>query len=234
MTDALPGKSDPPLPGRWLERLPGGRFAKDQIDKAEKRLLTELKDRLDQVTPPPAVSVVAVAVSRQQRKAPDDPATLLRALLKASEEGTKESGSTTFFCAVLRSMVPDEARLLAALSDGSRYPVVRLFAGPRLGPAAECVLDHVSSIGKSAGVSWNDLTPVYLARLTQWGLIELQLEDEQQTMRYQILETEDLLRRRQALARSAGLRTVIHRQTLVLSPLGQALWSACQVEARTP
>lgn len=232
MTDALPGNSDSPILGRWLKRLPGGDFVQEQIDRAEKRLLSELKDRLDQVAPPQPVSVVAVSVSRQQRKAPDDPASLLRALLKAGEDDSQEAASTTFFTAVLRSMVPDEAKLLSTLAEGGRHPVLRLFAGPRLAPANDCVLDHVSALGKTACLAWIDLTPVYLGRFALWGLVDLLPEDPAQSMRYQLLETEDLLRRRQAELRAAGQRAVIRRHTLVLSPLGQALWAACQVEAR--
>ncbi len=61
---------------------------------------------------------------------------------------------------LLHALVPDEARILAALSDGSAYPVIHV-GEPGAG-GATYTLKNASTVGRAAGVSLPRHTPLYL------------------------------------------------------------------------
>ncbi len=225
------------LAGRLLQRLPGGRFAQEQIERVERRVLGELKQRLDRLEAgqAPSMSVVAVSVRPRVSNGTADligesPARLLRELLQMSAEQDRGSAEQAYFALVLGSLLPDEARILSALSDGSAYPTLDVFVGSRLGPATRPVLEWVSSVGKSAGVQCGELTPVYLRRLHAWGLIELHVEDPAQRVKYEILETDASLRETVERFTRAGQRTRLARGMVKVTALGAALWEAGRVE----
>jgi hypothetical protein len=216
------------LARRLLSRMPGGDFVQEQIDNVERRLLQELKQRMEGLQPPP-VSVVAVAVQAPRSGHAAEPGDLLRGLLEASAEQSREEAETSLYVSILRSLVPDEARILSALSDGSSYPLIHVLAASRLGLAWHPVLECASTVGKSAGVLWPDVTHVYVQHLRSWGLVEAGPEDEAQLTRYQILETETAVRAALEQIRQGGQRSQIARRMLKISELGSQLWAACRI-----
>ena len=218
------------LAARLLQRLPGGAFVQEQLERIEQRVLSELKRRLDRLErQQPSVSVLAVRVNAHHGAGPDTPVALMRALLADSSEQSREQSVQASCMAVLRSLVPDEARILAALSDGSGYPLIHVMAGPKLAFGSFPMLEYVSNVGRNAGVLTPELTPAYVRHLAAWGLIETTPEDAAQTTAYEILETDDAVRRVIARVEKGGERCRIVRRTLKMSDLGLAMWRQCQV-----
>ena len=157
-----------------------------------------------------------------------EPAAALKALLDRAMDQTQEQSEEAWFQAVLGSLVPDEALILSALSDGARHPMLHVAAGSWLGAPQQLVAENISSIGRTAGIQWLEMTPAYVGRLRRWGFIELGAEDAAQAANYEILETDDAVIRAVQLARQyRGERAVILRHTIRLSAAGQRFWAAC-------
>lgn len=125
--------------------------------------------------------------------------------------------------------MPDEARILSALSDSSGFPLLHVMAGSRLGGATHPVLQNVSNVGKVAGAQLIELTPTYIRRLRDWELVQTLGESAELKTSYEILETDDAVRRAVERVRKGGQRDVILRRTLKMSDLGRALWAACRI-----
>lgn len=209
---------------RWasdiLHQVPGGHFAASQLRRLEQRLLTRFKRRLDQVTP-------VVAETTEVNLSAEQLSVCMQALLNQSQTQTHAQAESSFFLRILHTLVPDQARILAALSDGVQYPLINVETGTRFGKtffAVECV----SSVGKSAGVQCPELTHIYLQHLRQYGLISIDPIENDQTMRYEILETDVMVRKTLEHLKAQGQRAKILRYSLRISDLGERLWAACQ------
>ena len=221
------------LANRVLKRLPGGSYAQEQLEKIERRVLSELKQRLDKVERSATVSVLAFSVetdsSQSKKRGPYAPGELLRELLEISGEQNREQAQHAYYVAALKSLVPDEARILSALSDSQSYPLLHVMAGSRLGGATHPVLQNVSNVGKIAGVQLLDLTPTYIRRLRDWELVQTAPESAELKTSYEVLETDDAVRKMVERVKKNGQRDVIQRRTLKMSDLGRALWAACRI-----
>jgi hypothetical protein len=218
------------LARRLLQRLPGGDFVQEQLDGVERRLLLELKQRMDGLEgKPSSVSVVAVSVQAAAEPGSQTPGNILRQLLAATAEQTREQAETSFYVAILKSLVPDEARILSALSDGSTYPLVHVMSAGRLGLVWHPVVEYVSSVGRNAGVIWPEMTYAYVQRLRTLNLVTTGPEDYTQTTKYEMLETEQVVRSALDQIKKSGQRSHITRRVLQMSDLGTRLWAACRV-----
>ena len=221
------------LANRVLKRLPGGSFAQEQLEKIERRVLGELKQRLDKVERSATVSVLAFSVTedplQSRKRGPYAPGELLRELLEISGEQTREQARQAYYVAALKSLVPDEARILSALRDSNGFPLLHVMAGSRLGGATHPVLQNVSNVGKIAGAQLLDLVPNYIRRLRDWELVETVSETPDLKTGYEILETDDAVRKTIERIKKGGQRDVILRRTLKMSDLGRALWDACRI-----
>ena len=221
------------LANRVLKRLPGGSYAQEQLEKIERRVLSELKQRLDKVERSATVSVLAFSVetdsSQSKKRGPYAPGELLRELLEISGEQNREQAQHAYYVAALKSLVPDEARILSVLADSQSYPLLHVMAGSRLGGATHPVLQNVSNVGKIAGVQLLDLTPTYIRRLRDWELVQTAPESAELKTSYEVLETDDAVRKTMERVKKNGQRDVIQRRTLKMSDLGRALWAACRI-----
>lgn len=221
MTDSLadPAAVDS-LPRRWLRRLPLGNLAEEQLDRLERRLLAELKrrlDRLERAAPPAAPG-------------PHEAGRLLQALLRASSDQTRDDALAAWHVRVLKSLVPDEARILSALSDGSVFPVVHVVVSVRLGTGGtRPVLENVSNVGKLAGVLAPELTSSYIQHLRGFGLVTIEAEDEAQALQYELLSTHALVRATLDKLAADDRKGQVVRRSLRLSEIGAALWKAARV-----
>ncbi|MGH8460252.1 MAG: Abi-alpha family protein [Stenotrophobium sp.] len=205
----------------------------EQFDRVEHRLLSDLKQRLEHLEQTPnSISVLAVSVTAQQRhhRGEQTPAELLRALLAESSEQNQAQSIEASCIAVLQGLVPDEARILAALSDGSGYPMINVLATSNFGLTTIPMLEYVSTVGRNAGVLTPALTPAYVRHLAFWGLTETAAEDPAQKTNYEILETDDAVRKVIARIEKGGERCRVVRRTLKMSDLGLAMWKLCQVD----
>lgn len=148
-------------------------------------------------------------------------ALLARALEQSTAEGREE-----LFHRILDLIVPDEARIISALSDGSSSPLVSVHGLTPAGLLGEALIENAALVGRTANVALPALTPTYVGHLLSLGLVEVGPEDEDLKDEYQILlaETEVLQAIRTGSRGPVPARVV--RRTLALSPLGHALWAA--------
>lgn len=228
--------SDTPLANRLLARLPGGAIVQEQIGKVERRVLGELKSRLDRLDGDRGertVEMVAFAVERRPTHAPTralrEPAEMLRELLAISSEQTKEQARLAYYSSLVRALLPDEARILSAVSDGGIYPLINLVALSKLGIQTHVVLENTCTVGRAAGVQLPEMTRGYIQRLMAAGLVETGPEDPALLTKYEMLETDDVLRKLIAQMKAAGQRSQIKRRVLKISELGRNLWEACRI-----
>jgi hypothetical protein len=213
--------------------LPGGEFAQAQLDRIEHRVMHEIKQRLDRLENSEAtVSVMAFSMeappptAEQKQRAAGE---MMRKLLEASTEQTKSQAQAAYYAMIVGNLLPDEARILSALSDRSVYPLLHIQSTSMIGLGAVTVIEHISSVGKNAGVQWPEMTRGYVQRLLAAGLVEAGPEDYNLGSKYELLETDDVVRNALEQIRKGGQRAQIKRRTLKISELGINLWEACRV-----
>lgn len=239
MSKALAAEKVSGFASRLLDRLPGREYAQEQIERVERRVLTQLKQRLDQLESRAgqSVSVSVLAVQQNQFASSgsadlihESPARLLMNLLEMSNQQDRARAQQGFFALVLGSLLPDEARVLAAMADGTPHPVLDLMVGSKIGLATQPALELISSVGRDAGVQLNELTPVYLRRLMNWGLVERQIQEASELRtKYEILETDSALRATIARYTAAGMRTRVVRSQIRGTAIAQTLWESAQL-----
>jgi hypothetical protein len=209
---------------QFARRIPGYTAAAEQLHRAQTALLSDVKQRLDEA---------AEAERRRRATAIDgrrdwDPrSAVLHDLLQASLHADTGRSRQNLHLRILRSMVPDEARILAALADGSRFPLIHIETrGPGAG---RTVLANASTVGRVAGVHLNSAVPVYVTHLFVLGLVQEGPQDDTLSDQYALLGSEDYARQAESEAKeSTLLGTKEIRRTLQISPLGAELWAACR------
>lgn len=208
-------------------QVPGVSLTEREMQRVERAVLRQLRDRLDSVDDSSGLPLAAPA----PEAAPDEasaPSVLLAGLLQDSVEQTTPAARTRLHRWLLQQLLPDQARILAALSDGSAYPLVHVVRKGPMGGTGEPVLQNASTVGRAAGVALADQVPLYLTHLRALGLVEVGPEDETLREGYDIAETDAIVRAALEGAAGNGVRT--SRRTVRMSALGHDLWSACQAE----
>jgi hypothetical protein len=139
------------------------------------------------------------------------------------------------FTLILQRLVPDEARMLAALADGSAYALLHVAAGGLPGAQTQRVLENVSNVGRVAGVALPARVPGYVTHLRALGLAETGPGDGSLDTEYDILLTDQAVMdaRVEADALSRFPARVV-RRTLHMSALGRDLWEACRPSPTPP
>ena len=235
------------------KRLPGVHTAERGLRSAERLMLTELHRRLDQVDDPYRAALSqASAMSRHSgngaaaqgaassRGIPNTVTVVpaeanaepLRAamaeLLNHSIGFGADRAREYLYAVILRQLTPDEARILAAFSDGSAFPSVDIAERSAFGATGRVVLRNASTIGKTAGVSLLEAVPTYLTRLIGLGLVDVDEEVPAMETQYEILLTDATVR----AAEEAAKRPRVIRRTVHLSALGAEFWKACDPVTR--
>lgn len=189
----------------------------------ERLVIRVIRQHIEQLDPPADPSAAHVTGDNAGSEAPAD---ILRSLLDKSVHNLPDDSRNALYCALLQALVPDEARILAALSDGSTYPLVHV-AEP--GPNSDIVLANASTVGRVAGVSLPDHTPQYLTRMMQLGLVTVGPEGPSSMNEdYELLLTESAVNAAQAKARRGIIGARIIRRTVGISELGQKMWDAAK------
>lgn len=218
-------------------RLPGATAVESELGQLERSVLTGLRRRLDSVDPlddghgtvPYGPEPAPVREPVRWDAAPPRQTEPLRVamadLLMRSLEQSGKRAREYLYLALLRQLVPDEARILSALADGSAYPVVHVDCRTGMSGSRR-VLSHASTVGRAAGVAVPASVPRYLSRLLHLDLVELGEPDPDLTVQYDILLTDRTLRDAEETARREG-RPRFVRASVRISPLGRDLWDAC-------
>ena len=146
-------------------------------------------------------------------------------LARALEQSTS-AGKDELFHRILDQIVPDEARIISALSDGSASPLVSVHALSRAGLLGEALIENASLVGRTANVALPALTPTYVGHLLALGLLETGAEDTDLKDEYQILLADTAVLNAIRSGSRGPLPARVERRTVRLSALGQSLWTA--------
>ena len=187
----------------------------------EKQVFGIIRTRLEATVPP------------AQKALPPGPFTMaetldtkMHRLLDRALEQSTTSSRQELFHKILDQMVPDEARIIGALSDGSVSPLLHVYARNRAGLVGEVVLENMSLIGKTANLALPHLTPTYVSHLLSLGLVETGPEDLSMKDEYEILAADTAVLRAIKQASRGPIPARIDKYALRLSGLGLELWSA--------
>lgn len=242
-TDYTSSASGPGNAGRWLVShdlggrlrrllgsLPGATYAEDQLQQAEDVVLRELKARLDRVSRKSQRSDVAEGGSHPA--APGDaenPGDTMTRLLAESVAQTKEQAENSVYVRLLGELLPDEARIVAALSDGEPHALVHVGHGPPVGSLTQQVAPNLSALGRAAQVRALDHVPHYIDHLRALGLVRIGPGLRELALKYQIIENDKPVRELvQDLNQTSGKHVRFSRHSLRITALGEGLWNACQ------
>ena len=224
---------------RIARQLPGAQTLEREAQRLQRAAVSEVRKRLDL---PHEHTGTATAEERRAvllvQNASQDEAPLRTAmseLLERSVETDRRASREYLFGTIISQLVPDEARILAALSDGRSAAtmdvVIRVGARGR----TRTELAYASTLGRAAGLSSPENTPTYLSRLVGFGLLQPGPEDESHSTDYEIIATDTGVRTARATAEARRQGSVrLQRGTVSLSPLGREFWAATDPsQART-
>ena len=219
---------------RIARQLPGGQTIEREAQRLQNAAVSEAR-RILQIQQSPSPNGKA-ATPEEERAAyliqTADPGTAplrsaMSELLERSVEASRSDTREYLFGTIISQLVPDEARILAALSPSTVFAAADLVQRSRRA-GQRVLVAHASTVGRSAGVVTPDNTPTYLARLLGFGLIEFGPEDESLDVQYDLLSTENVLtdaKRRAEHGKQGGAVKLV-RKTVRMSALGQEFWAA--------
>lgn len=187
------------------------------VEASERLAFRLLRTRMDAVAPPPQV---AAAPARSE----PEPSQLMATLLERSLRSDTASSKRDVHLSLLRQLVPDEARIIAALADGKPAPLIHVL--PRAG--GDRILENASLIGRTAALTLPSMTPAYVTHLRQLGLVDTGPEDVDDKQGYEMLLADREVRAALKEGELSKLPARTLRRTLVLSDLGRELWDACR------
>lgn len=168
---------------------------------------------------------VRVALEEQPALPAGDPVReRMGRLLGRALTSTTASAREEYFLVLLAQLVPDEARIIAALAGGEPSPLVSVFRRSN----GEPVLENASLVGRTAAITLPSLTPRYLAHLLALGLVETGPEDERSKSGYELVLAEADVRVALKQGEFGKVPARVERRTVRLSRLGQELWEAAR------
>lgn len=145
----------------------------------------------------------------------------MRMLQTRALEQSTGSSRNELFHRILDQIVPDEARILGALSDGSVSAHVNVRGWSRAG-----LLENAALVGRTANLALPDMTPTYVGHLLSLGLLEVGAEDSALKDEYQILMAESPVLKAIKAGARGPIPARIEKGVVRLSSLGLALWDA--------
>ena len=217
-----------------LQSLPGADFVQRQLERIEQLLLTELKTRMDRIEadmkPRQQQGFVVVGAMIESGRSGNLPERMA-ALLEQADTQSREQAYESLFHQFIAELVPDEARILGALSDGSSFAMIHVNES-FMGRSGRRIADNFTNVGKPAGVKLLELVPAYVGHLLSLGLVETSAEDKGQEIKYQILESDMVVRQAiQGATGSSATAVRFRRHTLRISELGKRFWQTCSPDA---
>lgn len=217
-----------------LQSLPGADVVQKQIERVEHVLLSELKSRMDAIEDgmkpqQQGFVVVGAMVETRGGRARSLPQRMAR-LLEQAEAQSREQAYESLFHQFIGELVPDEARILGALSDGATFPLVHATES-FMGRSSRILAENFTTVGRPAMVKLMEQVPAYVAHLRSLGLVDIGAEDKGEDLKYQILEN-DLATRQviESITGTKGSPVKFQRRTLRITELGRQFWLACQPE----
>jgi Abortive infection alpha len=191
---------------------------------SERQIFGLIRSGLKIATPPEPSETTALPPP--QVELPEGLDAKMRGLLGRAVEQSSTSSRQELFHKILDQLVPDEARIVSALSDRSASPLLNVYARTRTGLVGEVVLENMSLIGKTANLALPHLTPMYVSHLLSLGLVESGPEDTSMKDEYEILAADTAVLQAIKDASRGPIPAPVERYTLRLSGLGLELWAA--------
>jgi hypothetical protein len=204
-------------------RLPLGEVPAKAIEVAgaaasrtEQEFFRFVRSRMEATIPP-----VAQASRQLTSTATGNPRDLMSSLLERSIGQDALESKVDWFTSVLSQLVPDEARIIAALAEGEVRPPL-LHVLPRSGHGR--ILENASLIGRTAALTLPAMTPVYVTHLRSLGLVDTGPEDETNPKGYELLLADKAVRTALKEGEMGKLPARVLKRTLVLTERGMELW----------
>ena len=162
----------------------------------------------------------------------EDPAPLRTAMTELLDRSALSDGKQSqeyLFGTIVSQLVPDEARMLAALATGRTFAVLDVLAreSGRSGRTRP-LLTNASTLGAAAGVAVPSSTPTYLTRLEAFGLVEFVSSSDELSSQFESLRSDPTVRvARDEADHGKQTSSKLTRKAVRLSPLGREFWNAC-------
>lgn len=147
-------------------------------------------------------------------------------LLSRANNHTTQASRRELFAKLIDQIVPDEARIISALSDGSSSPLIHVFRRSTSRNSSTAILENMSLVGRSANLALPHLTPTYVGHLLAMGLLEIGAEDVSLRTEYEILSADMAVLAAIKSAARGAIGARVERHTIRLSLLGRELWAA--------
>lgn len=188
-----------------------------QVRQVERAALQALGDRMALATPEREAPAQLPQASAAETMAD----LLARAVQQTTHDGREE-----LFRSIAEQLLPDEARIVAALA-GDREAALVHVEGWVPGGRERRTLENVTLLGARASLTVPDMARGYVSKLLGLGVLEIGPESDRFAKDYEILGADSAVR---AALSQAGInkvpgRTV--RRTLRLSALGEDFWATC-------
>jgi hypothetical protein len=217
---------------RIARQLPGVSLVEQQVQRLGDTATAELRRLLDvpgQLFTPAGGEDARVMMLVQN--ASTDPAPLRTAmselLSRSSDTGAGRSREY-LYGTIVSQLVPDEARILAAMADGKSFAAVDVQAKHVGRPASRTVLSNASTVGAAAKVTPARNVATYLTRLHGFGLVEFGPAADELNAEYDQLAIDDAVQEARVRIEKGKLGSVrVVRKTVALSTLGRDFWTAC-------
>jgi hypothetical protein len=215
---------------RVVEQVPVLAWVRTRLYELEDDIFLALRDRLTTVDGTLSMSTLVpfAPASRQavvpatSINGPGSPADAFAILLGTSETQSPDAARRQNVMRLIDELVPDEARILFAMSDGSQYAVLQAMDGD------DHILVNQSNVGRGAKVHAQDQTTAYVTHLLHLGLVELVPYEGRSFYEWEMIETETHVREVLARYDHRKLRKPkVIRQILRLSPAGRAFCDRC-------
>lgn len=192
------------------------RITRDVLGIAESAALGLLGDRLRAVEARNRPAMLTTAPVAED----GSPAEMLNRLLSRALDSDTAMGQQDHAVAVLSRLVPDEARILAALARGETAPFVSVYDRRSGRPA----LMYASSIGRSAAITVPSSTPAYVSHLIALGLVDLGAERSEHGLAFELILAERGVRHALKDASWGKIPARVQRGSISISRFGGDIW----------
>ncbi|KAA1415503.1 DUF4393 domain-containing protein [Nocardioides humilatus] len=150
----------------------------------------------------------------------------MQSLLDRALDQSTDGSQSELYHRIIDQLVPDEARIISALSDGSSSPLVTIRTRTPAGGAGKVLLANASLVGRTANLALPHMTATYVSHLLSLGLLERGPEDTAMKQDYEILMAETYILKAIKAASRGPLPARIDKRTVRVTTLGRGLWEA--------
>jgi DNA-binding transcriptional ArsR family regulator len=213
--------------GRILGRS-GWRIARQLpvVGAVEREAQRLRKSATSRYTAPSGAEERVMRLVQDAQTDPEPLRTAMSELLERSAESDKANSRDYLFGSIISQLVPDEARILAALATGERFAVLDVLAKTSRS-ATRPVLSNVSTVAAAARVAAPEKVGTYLDRLRGFGLIELTPAGDDLSPQFDALLADPAVKRTRTQLDSGRHGSKVNRTTVALSALGREFWTTC-------